>query len=173
MWSRHGTPLASLRSPVPSRLTKTRTRVSAVLRLTSALRIGFRRRSARRDARGSERFAQRLEQQVVLLLGSDRQPQAVAQQIVHSTDVLDQQPAAAQAALGALAVGHAYEHEIRTGGEDLDAGQLAQPPREPVAADPDARGLLVEHVEMLEREAGRRVGERVDVVRRTHLLELL
>src|SRR5438093_2464575 len=66
MCSRKGSPVESFASPLPSRLSRTRIRVSLVLRTISALRM-------------SKRFLEGGEQYTVFVGRADRDPQAIAQ----------------------------------------------------------------------------------------------
>src|SRR2546429_5414423 len=66
MCSRKGSPVDSFASPLPSTLSRTRIRVSLVLRTISALRM-------------SKRFLEGGEQYTVFVGRADRDPQAIAQ----------------------------------------------------------------------------------------------
>src|SRR5207302_9764013 len=157
MCSRNGSPVESFASPLPSTLSRTRIRVSLVLRTTSAVRM-------------SKRFVEGGEQYTVFLGRADRDAQAIAQSRMQ---VLHQHALAPERLIGALGLSNAHQEKVRVRRKHRHAGQALEGRAERRALGPDARRLLFEHLEALQHEKRSRLGERIDVVGLAHLVELL
>src|SRR5437870_13823485 len=97
MCSRKGSPVESFASPLPSRLSRTRIRVSLVLRTISALRM-------------SKRFLEGGEQYTVFVGRADRDPQAIAQSRMQ---VPHQHALALQRFISALRPRNAHQEKVR------------------------------------------------------------
>src|SRR5690242_9917743 len=168
-------PVAREALPVPSTLTDSAICVSAVLRSALAARVDiawtFKRIAYTKSALG-ERLAERGEASPVLLRRPDRQTDATVEQRHAGVQVLDEYTAAAHSFEHGRRVGNAHQDEIRIAGENRDPGKLPQLRVEAPALVDDLLRLRVEHVVMREDTLGDHVGQRVDVVGRTHLVEL-
>ena len=118
MWSKKPMPVDSLASPVPSRLSLTVIWVSAVLRVTSAVRAaGVANAVGHRDAwRAASIFAFSCGR-------SDGQAQAIGQQWVHFRNVLDQHAARLHALEGLGRIGHAHQDHVGVAGPGFHARQ--------------------------------------------------
>src|SRR5437762_6430016 len=110
MCSRKGSPVESFASPLPSTLSRTRIRVSLVLRTTSALRM-------------SKRFLEGGEQYTVFVGRADRDPQAIAQsrmQIPH------QHALPPQRLVSALRPRNAHQEKVRLRRKHRHAGEAGE-----------------------------------------------
>src|SRR5207302_3822108 len=157
MCSRKGSPVESFASPLPSTLSRTRIRVSLVLRTTSAVRM-------------SKPFLEGGEQYTVFLGRADRDAQAIAQPRMQ---ILHQHALALELCIGALRLWHTHQEKVRLRRKHRHAGEALEGRAEPRALGPDERRLLFEHLEALQHEKRGRLGERIDVVGLAHLVELL
>src|SRR3989442_12167786 len=97
MCSRKGSPVDSFASPLPSTLSRTRIRVSLVLRTTSALRM-------------SKRFLEGGEQYTVFVGRADRDAQAIAQSWMQ---ILHQHALPLQRFVSGLCPWHAHQEKVR------------------------------------------------------------
>src|SRR5580765_3669835 len=167
-------PVASAARPVPSTLTDSAICVSAVLRSALAARVdiatSFWRIAYTKSALG-ERFRERLETAPVLLRRPDGEPDTPFQKRHSRIQVLDGHPAAPHPLEHRGRVGNANQYEIRVARKNRDSRKPAQLGVEALALVRDAAGLRVEHVVVREDSLGDDVGQRVDVVGRTDLVE--
>src|SRR6267378_6691888 len=157
MCSRNGSPVESFASPLPSRLSRTRMRVSLVLRTTSAVRM-------------SKRFLEGGEQYTVFVGRADRDPQAIAQsrmQIPH------QHALPLQRFVSPLRPWNAHQEKVRLRRKYRYPGEAGEGRAERCALGPDPRRLLFEHLEPLQHEKRSRLGEDIDVVGLPYFVELL
>src|SRR5207302_10827853 len=134
MCSRNGSPVESFASPLPSTLSRTRIRVSLVLRTTSAVRM-------------SKRFLEGAEQYTVFLGRADRDAQAVAQSRMQ---ILHQHALAPERLIGALGLENAHQEKVRLRRKHRHPGEALEGRAEGCALGTDARRLIFEHLESLE-----------------------
>jgi hypothetical protein len=110
----------------------------------------------------------------VFFRGADRHADAIGQQFVHFTQIFDQHPfQRTSVCAGALGVRHAQQQEIGARREHLTPGSAASAAASSAAFLVQRGGLLVQHLDVVEREFGRHLGQHIDVVGRAHLFELL
>src|SRR2546428_9515631 len=148
MCSRKGSPVESFASPLPSTLRRTRMRVSLVSRTTSAVRM-------------SKRFLEGGEQYTVFVGRADRDPQAIAQSRMQ---ILHQHALPPQRFVGALRPWNAHQEKVRLRRTHRYAVEAGEGRAERRTLGPDPRRLLFEHLQPLQHEKRRRLGEHVDVV---------
>src|SRR5512139_4058043 len=125
MWSRNGTPVASLLAPVPSRLRLTVIWVSRVLRVTCAVRMASEMKALGDSSRplsfSAQRF-QRANQRVALRIGSYRDAEERSDAGRFLEVAHDDAPfAQARGQFGAVMQGMAGEDEVGTRGQHLEA----------------------------------------------------
>src|SRR3979490_1495294 len=150
-------PVDSFASPLPSRVSRTRIRVSLVLRTTSAVRM-------------SKRFLEGGEQYTVFVGRADRDPQALAQSWMQ---ILHQHAWPLQRFVSALCPWNAHQEKVRLRRKHRYPGEAGEGGAERRALGPDPRRLLFEHLEPPQHEKRSRLGEDIDVVGLPHFVELL
>ncbi len=113
---------------------------------------------------------QRGEQLVVLVGRADGDPQTLFEQRMHAVPILDQYTPVVQRGEPSVASGTRISTKLVCVGNTVTPGKSSMP--RPVArarrgsTPPDRRGALP-----LRGARGRRLGQRIEVVRRTHLVE--
>ncbi len=75
--------------------------------------------------------------------------------------------------MGIIGIWHPDQDKIRRRRKHGHTGQPGHGSRQIAACGPQGGGLLVQHLQVVEREFGRCLGQHVDVVRRPHFVELL
>src|SRR3984893_16525625 len=163
MCSRNGSPVESFAAPLPSRSTRTRIWVSLVLRVTSAVLT--------MEFLSSQRLTQRVEQYTVFVRRADGYAQAIAHR--RHVQILHQDALAPQALECAVRVGHANEEEVRLRGKNSHAWQRRQRLSERAAVGANARGLLLQNIQMLQKKERGSLREHVRFIGGAPLVELL